>query len=168
MIEAHDTVDFSALYTENREWMIRLATRMGLGWTEAEDVVHDVFVHAYRHIRQDLRPRGYLRRALTNHIYDRSRMLARRRPVECDDLTRFEDESDHVEGNAIDFDECVAIAVSTSTERAEQIEALMRKRFQEGKTNIEIARELGICREVVAKRLGDALRTIRQRLEREN
>lgn len=168
MIEAHDTVDFSALYTDNRDWMIRLAMRMGLGWTEAEDIVHDVFVHAYRHIRQDLRPRGYLRRALTNHIYDRSRMLARRRPVECDDLTRIEDDSDQGAVDLIDFDECVAIAVSTSSERAEQIESLMVKRFKEGKTNIEIGRELGICREVVAKRLGDALRTIRQRLERDN
>ncbi len=166
MEATQNTIDFSTLYTNNREWMIRLALRMGLTFTEAEDVVHDTFVNAHDHINPGLRPRGYLRRALTNRIYDRSRMLSRRKAVELDDLTRLADED--AGPSLIDFDECVAIAVSTSSERAEQIEAVMRLRFVEGLTNVEIARELGICREVVAKRLGDALQTIRQKLTREN
>lgn len=160
-----NAIDFTALYNENRDWMLRLASSMGLPLNEAEDVVHDVFVHAHRHIRADRQPRGYLRRALTNHVYDRTRMMKRRKPVDVEDLNRFAAEPD---ATVIDFDECVAMAVSTSSERADQIEAVMRLRFRDGLTNVEIARELGICREVVAKRLGDALQTIRQRLSREN
>ncbi len=166
MLAAQDTIDLTSLYTQNRGWMMRLASSMGLSANDAEDIVHDVFVHAHRYVKADLRPRGYLRRALTNHIYDRTRMMKRRRPVDVEDLNQFA--ACESEAAVIDFDECVAMAVSTSSERAEQIEAVMRLRFREGLTNTEIARELGICREVVAKRLGDALQTIRQRLSQEN
>jgi RNA polymerase sigma-70 factor (sigma-E family) len=154
--------DLRALYEAHSVGLFRLAVALTGDRTEADDIVQDAFVRLHRTPRPPAPEQtlAYLRRTVTNLVFDRHRrtVAARRlRPERT--LTAPSAESGAVDADRSDR---IAAAITDLPDRQRECVAL---HYFAGLTEAEVASTLGISVGSVKTHLHRARTTLAPRLE---
>lgn len=160
-------VDFEALFEEHGPWLLQVARSVTRRATDAEDVVQEAFLKAYRsrgRFRGEVDPRGWLKRIVVNAAID---VLRRRRAGP--------DEGPMADGVATDrpgpqavvseAERAEAVRAAVDELPAHQREVLLLREFG-GLTYREIAEQLGLPRGTVESRVIRARERLREVLGR--
>ena len=155
-----DLSALDTLYHQHAARLLQLARRLTGAESDAEDVVHDVFVELPRSIMTlsiDADVGAWLRTIVINRCIDRSRIAARRRELEPTIVAASADDSAEHEADILAADRIEA-AVHGLPHGLRQVFVL---RAVEGYTHPEIARRLGIRVGTSEVRYHRAIRALR-------
>lgn len=161
-----DRAAFGALYDRYAGLLLALAARMLRTRREAEDLVHDVFLEAYRHAGAYDERRGTVRAwlvlRLRSRALDRLRSGAYSKVVSLDARTGAPEPESHEDPSAAPDRATVrrALAALPSEQRV-----VLELAYFDGRSHSEVADELGLPVGTIKSRLARALVRLRDELD---
>jgi RNA polymerase sigma-70 factor (ECF subfamily) len=151
-----DRAAFGTLYDRFSPILLGAAIRFFRDRREADDLVHDVFLEAWQHVREYDRAKGSIRTWLLLRL--RSRALDRMGRAEARKTRLLEDGADTAESVALGTDAIDVIAVRRALDGLDQdVRGVLERTYFEGLTAREIAEQANVPIGTVKSRLARGL-----------